>query len=102
MSGDYSRWSFDPRRHFGAVLMQQGRVQTDSDWNEGAQTLLRRLQAGSLDGVGRAVVPRETPDAFKVEAAGGEFTIGRGRIYVDGLLVENHGEAPLEWDPRLA
>jgi hypothetical protein len=102
MSGDYSRWSFDSRRHFGAVLMQQGRVQTDSDWNEWAQTLLRRLQAGSLDGVGRAVVPRETPDAFKVEAAGGTFTIGRGRIYVDGLLVENHGEAPLEWDPRLA
>lgn len=102
MSGDYSRWSFDPRRHFGAVLMQQGRVQTDSDWNEWAETLLRRLQAGSLDGVGRAAVPRETPDGFHVEAAGGTFTIGRGRIYVDGLLVENHGEAPVEWDPRLA
>ena len=34
MSGDYSRWSFDPQRHFGAVLMQQGRVHTDADWNE--------------------------------------------------------------------
>ena len=102
MSGDYSRWSFDPRRHFGAVLMQQGRVQTDSDWNEWAALVLRRLQAGSLDGIGRAVVPRETPDGFRVQAAGGALTIGRGRIYVDGLLVENHGEDPREWDPHLA
>ena len=30
------------------------------------------------------------------------MTIGRGRIYVDGLLAENHGKAPLEFDPVLA
>ena len=42
MSGDYSRWSFDPHRHFGAVLMQQGRVHTDADWNEWVATILRR------------------------------------------------------------
>ena len=34
MSGDYSRESFDPRRHFSAVRMQQGRVALDADWNE--------------------------------------------------------------------
>ena len=47
MSGDYSRWSFDPRRHFGAVLMQQGRVHTDADWNEWVATALRRIHADS-------------------------------------------------------
>jgi hypothetical protein len=102
MSGDYSRWSYDPRRHFAAVLMQQGRVSTDADWNEWATTVLRRVQAASLDTLGRAAVPRETPDGFRIEAAGGKLTVGRGRIYVDGLLVENHGEPPDEWDPRLA
>ena len=35
--------------------------------------------------------PRETPDGFLIEAAGGALTIGAGRMYVDGLLVENHG-----------
>lgn len=102
MSGDYSRWSFDPQRHFGAVLMQQGRVLTDADWNEWVTTILHRVQADSLDTLGRAVVPRETPDGFRVDVAGGTFTIERGRIYVDGLLAENHGGDPAEWDPRLA
>jgi len=102
MSGDYSRWSFDPQRHFGALFMQQGRVHTDADWNEWVTTILRRVQAASLDTLGRAVVPRETPDGFRIEAANGTLAIGRGRIYVDGLLAENHGGDPAEWDPRLA
>src|ERR1700742_5007385 len=102
MSGDYSRWSFDPHRHFGAVLMQQGRVQTDADWNEWVTAALRRVQADGLDTFGAAVVPSETPDGFRVLAAGGKLTIGRGRMHVDGLLVENDGEPPLEWDPKLA
>jgi hypothetical protein len=102
MSGDYSKWSFDPRRDYAAVLMQQGRVHTDADWNEWAATLTRRLQAGTLDTVGAAAVPRTTPDGFRIEAAGGTINIGRGRMYVDGLLAENHGGAPLAWDRRLA
>ena len=101
MSGDYSRWSFDPWRDFSAVLMQQGRVHTDADWNEWVTTILRRVQADALDTLGRAVVPRETPDGFLIQAAAGNLTIGPGRIYVDGLLAENHGRPPREWDPRL-
>lgn len=111
MSGDYSRVRFDPRLDMAAVLMQQGRVQLDSDWNEWVAVLDRRLRAGSVDTfgvnpqpgvVGVAVVSPQTPDAFKVEAAGGNITIGRGRMYVDGLLAENHGGGTLEFDPVLA
>ena len=36
MKGDYSRDTFDPAKHFTRVLMQQGRVQLDADWNEQA------------------------------------------------------------------
>src|SRR5205814_6284945 len=32
----------------------------------------------------------------------GKLTIGRGRMYVDGLLAENHGLAPTGFDPLLA
>jgi len=110
MSGDYSRVRFDPRIDLSGVLMQQGRVQLDSDWNEWVAVLDRRLRAESVDtfGVhitpgitGVAVVSPQTPDAFKIEAAGGNISIGCGRMYVDGLLAENHGGGT-EFDPVLA
>ena len=34
MKGDFSRRTFDEKKHYRRVLMQQGRVQLDSDWNE--------------------------------------------------------------------
>ncbi|CAH1388068.1 DUF6519 domain-containing protein [Candidatus Nitrotoga sp. M5] len=111
MSGDYSRVRFDPRIDLSGVLMQQGRVQLDSDWNEWVAVLDRRVRAESVDtfGVqvtpgitGVAVVSPQTPNAFKIEAAGGNITIGRGRMYVDGLLAENHGGGATEFDPVLA
>jgi hypothetical protein len=86
--------------------MQQGRVQLDSDWNEWLAELVRRTQAGTLDILGRAVYPATTPHAFEITASspGGKNTllIGPGRMYVDGLLAENHGDpAAAQWDPAL-
>lgn len=86
--------------------MQQGRVQLDSDWNEWLAELVRRMQAGTLDVLGRAVYPATTPHAFEItpSSPGGKNTllIGPGRLYVDGLLVENHGDpAAAQWDPAL-
>ena len=101
MSGDYSRKTFEPRRDFSGVLMQQGRVQLDADWNELVGIISRRLRAETIDIIGRGTVPTETPDGFKIEISGGVLTIGRGRIYVDGLLAENHGKPPLEFDSVL-
>ena len=103
MSGDYSRKTFDPQRDFSGVLMQQGRVQLDADWNEMMGIISRRLRAETTDIIGNGTVPKATPEGFKIEInANGELTIGRGRIYVDGLLAENHGAVPLEFDPILA
>src|SRR5690349_1631964 len=103
MGLDVSRIRFDARKDFLGVLMQQGRVQLDSDWNDWVAQLARRIQAGTLDTVGAAAVPRQTPDGFLIEASGGALTIGAGRMYVDGLLAENHGAPPADdWDPRLA
>src|SRR5215207_844270 len=101
MGGDYTRLTFRPREDHSGVLMQQGRVQLDADWNELVELIDRRWRAETVDVVGRAVVPSETPDGFRIEATGGTLTIGRGRIYVDGLLAENHGAPPLEYDPVL-
>ena len=102
MSFDCSRFTFNAWHDFLGVVMQQGRVQLDADWNEFVAQLMRRIQAGTLDTFGQPVVPRVTPDGFRIEAAGGALTIGVGRLYADGVLAENHGAAPLLWDALLA
>ena len=102
MSFDPSRVRFDARKDFFGLVMQQGRVQLDAEWNEWVAQLARRIQAGGLDTFGGNVVPRTTPDGFRIDAVGGDLRIGLGRIYVDGLLAENHGGAPASWDTRLA
>jgi len=100
MGADVSRVRFDPLRDFAGVVLQQGRLLLDGDFNEYVALLDRRLRAETCDltsfgpdpdHAGVAWVPRQTPDGFRVTASGGELTIGRGRMYVDGLLAENHG-----------
>jgi hypothetical protein len=103
MSSDISRQRFDPTNDFSSVLMQQGRVQLDADWNEWNEILDRRFRAETIDIIGRGTVPNETPHGFEIGIdANNNLTIGLGRIYVDGLLAENHGGAPLVFDPVLA
>jgi uncharacterized protein DUF6519/parallel beta helix pectate lyase-like protein len=106
MSSDISRQRFNPANNFNSVLMQQGRVQLDADWNEWNEILDRRWRSETIDIIGRCVVPRKTPktpdDGFAIAVSGGNLTIGRGRIYVDGLQAENHGTGDLEFDSILA
>jgi hypothetical protein len=105
MSFDISRFTFNPWKDYLGVVMQQGRVQLDSDWNEWLAEYSRRIQAGTLDILGLTGVPSTTPYGFKIKAysSGQQITIGTGRIYVDGLLVENHGSfAEAQWDSALA
>src|SRR3954453_14322028 len=101
MSSDISRQRFNPRNNFSSVLMQQGRVQLDADWNEWNEMLDRRWRSETIDIIGRGVVPLETPNGFEIQVSGGTLTIGRGRIYVDGLQAENHGGGAAEFDPVL-
>ena len=77
MSVDLSRLTFQPWKDFVGVIMQQGRVQLDADWNEWVAELARRLQAGTMDTLGpaeagRAVVPSTTPSGFEITALAGD------------------------------
>lgn len=94
MAGDYSRKRFNPENHYHGVLRQQGRVDLDADFNEHVDIQERRWRAETIDMVGRCGVPSETPDGFKIEGTVPKLTVGQGRIYVDGLLAENHGATP--------
>ncbi len=99
MKGDFSRWTFDPTRRFTGVLMQQGRILTDADWNEQVSILMHQFRTAIVDLAG-PVAP--IGDAFHVGPARGadgrpkhdDFMIGPGHLYVDGLLCENDRPVP--------
>jgi hypothetical protein len=110
MGTDISRVRHDPLKDFAGIALQQGRLLLDADFNEYVTILDRRLRAETMDltsygpdptEAGVAWVPRLTPDGFRVTAAGASFTIGRGRMYIDGLMAENHGLPPLAFDDLL-
>ena len=96
MSGDHTRFTFDPLKRFSGVLMQQGRVQLDSDWNEEIDILKRRVRTTTLDILGPLGVPYVvSPDAFRIGWIPGpptDLSIGLGRLYVDGIQVEAFAE----------
>src|SRR3954469_10335800 len=91
MKGDFSRDTFDPLRHFSRVLVQQGRLQLDADSNEQSDILLHYLRMLATDIIGRHGGPG---DGFTIGAPTGsmqklDFTIARGRYYVEGVLAES-------------
>jgi hypothetical protein len=110
MRGDYTRDSFNPAKAFTRVLMQQGRVQLDADWNEQnsivwhyLRTLTRDLlgpHGGPEKNCGFAVVPAGDIDTLGLADGEqnrlrallkdpGDFLIGPGNYYVDGLRAVN-------------
>jgi hypothetical protein len=93
MAADFSRVRNNPLLDYAAVELKQGGVLLDADANELTAILDRRLRALAGDVLGRATVGANTPDAFRITLGGGGLLIGRGRLYVDGLLAENHGAA---------
>ena len=97
MKGDFSRFTFAEENHYRRVLMQQGRVEIDADGNEQIAIDNYRAATTAADVIGQAGYPMGTlPDgnpaggfALGLNAAGTDLTISPGRMYVDGLLVEN-------------
>ena len=52
MKADLSRVTFNSSHHFSRVLMQQGRVQLDADWNEQTSILIHFLRTLAADLIG--------------------------------------------------
>src|SRR5438309_1839879 len=110
MKGDFTRNTFDPTKHYRRVLMQQGRVTLDADWNEQNAILLHYLRtlttdvfgphagpaanpgfelvgnSAALDAKLNQMVPDEKRRAFlKDKIVNGDALIGAGRYYVGGI-----------------
>jgi Family of unknown function (DUF6519) len=107
MQGDFSRLTFDPRKQYRAVHMQQGRVQLDADWNEqvaifnyALETQIRDLvgpAGGPQAGAGFQVISTSNAVAMEQQEASSQqahtpafdFVLSKGHYYVDGILCEN-------------
>ncbi len=105
MAGDYSRTSYNPAKHYSGVLLQQGRVQLDADWNEQHHITTHYLRALAADLIG----PHGGPgDGFAIVKALDEngktiphdFAIAPGHYYVDGILCENDAPGPLRYSAQ--
>jgi len=94
MKGDFSRSTFRREQHYHGVLMQQGRVQLDADWNESLDIIAPLDETTRIDAIGRTGVPK-MGGGFGIGIApdGADLTIDAGRLYVDGLLCELDGSA---------
>lgn len=118
MKADITRSTFDARKHYAAVLLQQGRVPLDADANEQADIVVHRQDTGTADLVGPCGAPMHN-DGFRLVAsaaaltateaarpgnqppppltplAGGwDFYISAGHYYVDGIVCENERITP--------
>jgi hypothetical protein len=105
MNGDFSQNPFRNQGRYSRVLMQQGRVLLDSDWNEQAAIFNHYFQTLARDLIGpyggpamncgftlaklEELADEKVPNKPKLDG-NHNFWIGPGRYYVDGLLCENN------------
>lgn len=101
MKGDITRSTFNPTKHFDRVLQQQGRVTVDADFNELADIFTHRLQSTAADVIGASGAPIGNAGFALGILAGGDFSIGAGCYYVDGILVENESATQYTTQPYL-
>ena len=89
MKGDFSRKTFDASNHYSGVLMQQGRVQLDADWNEQLAIQRHRDYTEAEDVLGECGAPKYSA-GFRVQPApdGADLIIFPGHFYVHGRLCE--------------
>ena len=108
MKGDFTRDTFDPTKHLSRVLMQQGRVQLDADWNEQLDIAAHQAATQATDVIGQTGTPKNAAafgvvlnpstlsasDQARVAALGltplavGDFLLTPGRYYIGGTLCE--------------
>jgi hypothetical protein len=102
MHADLTRWTYDPAFAYRSVLLQQGRVLLDADWNEQAAITAHHDTARTADIIGRSGGPESLdggPGPFAVvDLANGAEPSGvpwarlgvtPGHYYVDGVLAES-------------
>ncbi len=88
MGADRARVSYDPGQQYRSVVMQQGRVTLEADWNESQAIQGELIRQETLDIIG----PAGTPDnGYEIVVTGAvpvppfDFTVRAGTMYVGGV-----------------
>ena len=119
MHADLTRWTFDPAQGYRSVVLQQGRVLLDAEWNEQASIDAHHDEVRTADivgaeggpapldgGVGPFGIIDATTGAAPSNATWSDLAVTAGRYYVDGSLVEStnqtDGAAPVAFAALLA
>jgi hypothetical protein len=90
MNGDFARITFDPKQHFSRVLLQQGRMLLEADYNEQSAIHHYFLRTLITDLVGRCW---RAGTGFALDTGeDDDFKITKGHFYVDGILCENDSD----------
>ena len=97
MGSDRARVSYDPERQYRSVVLQQGRVSLESDWNEAWQIAAEEQRRQALDLVGpsgalgdgfRIALERAKDgegDADEDDLDGADFWVHAGTLYLGGV-----------------
>lgn len=121
MKGDFTKNTYARRKHYAGVLMQQGRVELDADWNEQNDIVANRQGTTALDTIGASGAPvhaagfavvaaladLSTEDKARPEntnppaMSGPDLLVSGGRLYVGGELAENEHVCLLSDQPDL-
>ena len=88
MKGDFSRRTHDPRKHYSAVLQEQGRLLTDADLEEEHRILSRAHERTAADLIGLCGGPIGAA-GFAPSINGVRLELSAGRYYAAGRLVVN-------------
>ena len=88
MGSDRARNTYDPKQQYRSVVMQQGRVTLEADWNEAQQIAEEEMRREMLDIVGPAGT---SDDGYRVVippltvSHRFDFAVQKGSMYVGGL-----------------
>ena len=87
MSSDRAKISYDEKQQYRSVIMQQGRVTLEADWNEQGQIVAEEIRQEALDFVGPSGTPDDGYAVSKVGSGVFDLSVSPGTLYVGGLRV---------------
>jgi hypothetical protein len=86
MGSDKARVTYDPRQQYRSVVMQQGRVTLEADWNEAEEIASEEQRLETLDIVGTCGTPDNGYQIIlPAPSSPYDFSVGSGTMYVGGI-----------------
>lgn len=87
MSSDRAKITYDEKQHYRSVVMQQGRVTLEADWNEQGQIAAEEARKEALNFVGLSGTPDDGYAVTKGGVGAYDLSLSPGTLYVGGMRI---------------